>query len=162
MVTFDVIVDLAFGHSLQGLEKNETNHWIKNIANVLQFTPFLMLVKFSRICGLFIKIFLGPKMKVVKEQQDAYVRELLRQRLSKHDRGDFMDHLIGKLPERELVANADLFMLAGSHTSSVLLSGLTFWLLKSPAAYAKVRKEIRDTFDDDHKEITFKTAERLP
>lgn len=161
MVAFDLIADLAFGQSLQGLEKNETNQWIENIQNVFHFTPFIMLIKFSRICGLLVKLFLGPKMKAVKTKQDAYIRELLRQRMSKHDRGDFMDHLIGKLPEKELVANADLFMLAGSHTSSVLLSGVTFWLLKTPAAYAKVKKEIRDAFDRDE-QITFKTAERLP
>ena len=62
----------------------------------------------------------------------------------------------------ELVANADLFMLAGTETTSTLLSGTTYWLLKTPSALRRVTEEVRAAFESDT-DITFRSAtDKLP
>ena len=62
----------------------------------------------------------------------------------------------------ELAANADLLMIAGSETTASLLSGVTFWLLKTPAALHRLTQEVRSTFDSDS-DMTFRAVStKLP
>ena len=161
LTTFDLIGDLTFGQSLQGLENNESNLWLDNLNKQMMFIPIIILTKVSTIVSLIINLVLGPTIKAVHAAQAVNIKKMVQERLAKDDRGDFMDHMIGKLPEKELIGNADIFMIAGSHTSSVLLSGLAYWLLLTPHAYKKVTAEIREAFSDGN-QITFETCAKLP
>ena len=161
LTTFDLIGDLTFGQSLQGLENNASNLWLDNLNKQMQFIPIIILTKMSTTVSLMIRLILGPTIKAVHAKQSANIKRMVHERLTKDDRGDFMDYMIGKLPEKELIGNADIFMIAGSHTSSVLLSGLAYWLCVTPDAYKKVTTEIREAFSDGN-QITFEACTKLP
>ena len=79
-----------------------------------------------------------------------------------------MDYMMRSRDEKshmshsELAANADLLMIAGSETTATLLAGVTFWLLKTPAALRRLTQEVRSTFDSDT-DITFRAVStKLP
>jgi len=69
----------------------------------------------------------------------------------KTDKADFTTFILRNqdkdpLTEQELQANADILILAGSETSATLLSGVTFYLAKSPEILKKVCDEVREAF----------------
>lgn len=59
-----------------------------------------------------------------------------------------------ELTDAELIANSDLLMVAGSETTATLLSGVTYWLLRTPHALKRATEEVRNAFDSEDS-ITF-------
>lgn len=53
-------------------------------------------------------------------------------------------------------------MIAGSETTATLLSGTTYWLLRSPEAYRKVTEEVRKTFASEEDISVQKVTNQLP
>lgn len=163
LTTFDLIADLAYGESLHGLQKGESNAWLKNIENVMVVAPIFALMGTSRILRVVIKLLLGPTMKKSKQQHMDNVTKLAMTRLTARkqpDRGDFMDFFLRsrgmehQLTDDEIIVNSDLIMVAGSETTATLLSGATYWLLKTPHALKRATEEVRKAFGSEE-EITF-------
>ncbi|KAI8635575.1 cytochrome P450 [Xylariaceae sp. FL1651] len=169
--TFDLIADLTFGESLCGLETGQSNVWLENIKKFFIILPVFVLIGASKIFGKVILLLLGPFINKAQKSHLANVEKLAKTRLTARkqpDRGDFMDFFLrsrgqaDQLSDEEIIINADLIMLAGSETTATLLSGLTYWLLKTPRALQRVTQEVREAFDSDE-EITFsETRSRLP
>lgn len=65
------------------------------------------------------------------------------------------------MSRQELMKNSELLIIAGSETTATLLSGLTYLLLKTPHAYAKVQEEVRSAFISAE-EITLTSTGQLP
>lgn len=61
----------------------------------------------------------------------------------------------------ELDSNGAFLILAGSETSATTCSSSTFFFLKNPAVYEKLKKEIRDAFKSAN-DITVQAAAKLP
>ena len=67
------------------------------------------------------------------------------------DREDFMSYVLRHNDDKsmssdEMGENANILIIAGSETTATLLSGTTFWLLKTPQAYKRLCNEIRTIF----------------
>lgn len=169
--TFDLIADLAFGTPLQGLAERKSNVWLDNISSMMRFTPIVIMIGMSPILGLLIKLIAGSKLRNSKANHYAMVEKLTNDRIyhrKQADRGDFMDYIMRsrgqahQLTDAELIANSDLLMVAGSETTATLLSGVTYWLLKTPHALKRVTEEVRNAFESED-QITFNEAStRLP
>lgn len=169
--TFDLIGDLAYGESFKGLEEGKSNGWLDNISNMLKLMPILALMTVSPTIGNILKIFAGSKIRNAQKAHLDNAAALAMKRINRtdqKDRGDFMDAMMRakgqkhELTDGELVHNADILITAGSETTATLLSGVTYWLLRTPEALEKVTKEVRSAFNKEE-EITFKEASsRLP
>jgi cytochrome P450 len=61
----------------------------------------------------------------------------------------------------ELIGTSGLLIVAGSETTATLLSGVTYYLLKTPHAYARLKEEVRSSFKSAE-EITLTSTSRLP
>jgi len=87
--------------------------------------------------------------------------------LSRRERGeqgrkDFCSYLFEmqdqmKLTDWDLTAYSNSMIIAGSETSATVLSAATFWLCRAPAAYEKLKEELRSRFTSSS-EITSQTA----
>ncbi|KAI0146938.1 cytochrome P450 [Xylariaceae sp. FL1272] len=169
--TFDLIADLAYGTPLQGLAEGKSNLWLDNIKNLLKIMPVLALIGASPVLRAIIQFLAGPKIRNAEANHLAAVEKLANDRIhhrKQADRGDFMDFMMRsrgqphEMRDDELVVNADLIMVAGSETTASLLSGVTYWLLKTPHALKRVTEEVRQAFTSDD-EITFTDARaKLP
>lgn len=168
--TFDLIADLAYGTSMDGLAEGKSNAWLDNISNLMKFMPVLVLIGMSPILGMIFKTLAGSKLRDSQTNHLAHVTKLAMDRIHQRkqaDRGDFMDYIMRsrgqehELTDSELVVNADLLMVAGSETTATLLSGVTYWLLKTPRTLKKVTEEVRNAFDTEEA-ITFHEVSRLP
>ena len=85
---------------------------------------------------------------------------------SKSDHPDFLSHIIKSkegvaMPIQELYANSTLIVLAGSESTASGLAGITFNLLRNPAAFDKAVAEIRSAFTSEQ-DIEPETVKRLP
>ncbi|KAH8430180.1 cytochrome P450 [Aspergillus melleus] len=82
------------------------------------------------------------------------------------DRKDIMTYILRhNEPEKgmthsEIVQNGRLLIAAGSETTASALSGLTFYLTRTPHAYSRLTKEIRSAFRSED-EIGIRSTARL-
>jgi cytochrome P450 len=152
LTTFDLIGDLAFGQSFGGLDSSEYHHWVSTIFNFVKVVPFLKLKDAYPVVLPLLMALLPKKFLETHKRQAQYAKETVHKRLddkAAYGRGDFMDFMVRHrgekdgLSDEELEVNATLLIFAGSETTATLLSGVTYWLLKSPEALAKVTAEIR-------------------
>ncbi|PKY00246.1 cytochrome P450 [Aspergillus campestris IBT 28561] len=166
LTTFDLIGDLAFGESFGGLDSSEYHHWVSNIFQSIRLIP---LIKLKDAYPLIFKLLalMIPRSKLeVRSRQEEHSRLTVQKRLRRGEsrgQADFMDSMLRHkndkdgLSEAELVANANVLIIAGSETTATLLSGLTYWLLRTPEVLDKVTKEVRSTMVREE-DITFHSA----
>ncbi|KAI4255159.1 MAG: hypothetical protein L6R42_006883 [Xanthoria sp. 1 TBL-2021] len=119
-----------------------------------------------------LAMWLMPKsLAKAKEKSDNYARDTVMKRVNdkkKHRGGDFMDSMLSHRGEKEglsdieLISNGTVLILAGSETTATLLSGVTYWLLRTPAALRKVTDEVRSAFASEDNINFHNATERLP
>ncbi|KAJ2983124.1 hypothetical protein NUW58_g6303 [Xylaria curta] len=169
--TFDLIADLAYGTPLQGLAQGKGNAWLDNISNIIKLLPIMAFASVFPLAGTALQYLAGPQIRNAEKKHYAFASKMTMDRIynkKQPDRGDFMDFMLRsrgqphEMKDDELASNADLIMLAGSETTATLLSGATYWLLKTPHALKQVTEEVRSAFKSDD-EITFDdTRAKLP
>jgi len=101
-----------------------------------------------------------------REAHAAYTKKVVMKRIhdrALHGRPDFLDSMLKHrgekdgLTDAELVSNSAILVLAGSETTATWLSGVTYWLLRTPQALRKVTDEVRNAFESET-EINFTNA----
>lgn len=118
-----------------------------------------------------IYAFIPKSLLEAREKQAESARMTVHKRLHNppvRDRGDFMDSILRHRGEKEgladyeLEANANILIIAGSKTTATLLSGVTYWLLRTPEALRKATREVRSTMKTEA-DITFnRVTSQLP
>ncbi|KAF8462276.1 putative cytochrome P450 [Kalaharituber pfeilii] len=167
--TFDIIGDLAFGDSgaFACLENERSHPWVSGILGGIYATglrdifrryPFMINIGYlltpKRITNMRLRI-------------NQYSKDMVEKRLSKEtDRKDFMTYILDKkddpgFSDIHLPGNAQILVIAGSETTATQLSGLTYYLLKTPDAYQRLKDEIRISFRS-YWDINSLTTQHLP
>ncbi|KAK7752967.1 hypothetical protein SLS62_005126 [Diatrype stigma] len=175
--TFDVIGNLAFGSDFDCLEKSRHHPWIEALTSsqmengimraILDFLPPTIIFLLYK-AGLF---------RGKKEHNDYSRRKILERLDMEPDRPDFIEGLIKKrdvivsiaypIPkttlksiqpetnhtdlqtQEELESNASVLVIAGSETTSSLLSGALYLLGSHRDILDKVVQEVRTTFNNE-------------
>ena len=171
LTTFDLIGDLAYGESFNGLKENKQNDWIHDIKRMMKLFPILVMVTASPLFSKILLLLASDKIKKSQQEHIQRAVNLTMKRINNKDlerRGDFMDFIMRSrgdkhgLSDEELSANSDTLLVAGSETTATLLSGVTYYLLRNEDALQKCTTEVRGAFADEE-EINFKSASvKLP
>lgn len=163
LTTFDLIGDLAYGQSFGGLDSSEYHHWVVTIFDSVRVLAVITLQDAYPLISKFFTLFVPSRLAKARKDHLEYSRTTVEKRLqSQTDRGhaDFMQSMLRHrgekegLTDEELEANANILIIAGSETTATLLSGVTFWLLRTPGAMEKVVNEVRSVMKSE-KDITF-------
>lgn len=163
LTTFDLIGDLAFGEPFGGLETSEYHHWASNIFNSIKASPWMIAICSYPLVFKAIFAFMPKSLLEAREKQAERARMTVQKRLHNppvRDRGDFMDSMLRHrgekegLADHELEANSNILIIAGSETAATLLSGVTYWLLRTPKTLRKATREVRSTMKTEA-DITF-------
>lgn len=151
--TFDLIGDLAFGESFQCLENEQYHWWMSLMFDAVRLSVYLKVLWFFPFLGILLKL---PLPRYLAERRNASfqlsVEKVARRLQRQTDRPDFMSYILkhnkgrSGLSIAEIEANAATFVLAGSETTSALLSACTYYLLKNPTTYTRLVNEIRRAF----------------
>ena len=162
--TFDIIGDLALGKPFGSLKSGETHFWISNILQGFRHLSKLIVINAYPISEAMLScaMWLAPKVSEGFRVHREYSRVAMKERLArKAEKKDFMSYYIKGLTFEDLNENAGLLILAGSETSSTVLSGATYYMLKNKTALKKVCDEVRTTFQEESS-INFLSVARLP
>ncbi|KAH6674968.1 benzoate 4-monooxygenase cytochrome P450 [Halenospora varia] len=167
MLAFDILGEMAFGETFNCVKNGKPHHWSEMITEHLFFITVLDNLRRYPIIAAIGK-FLLPKVTVsVRNQHSQFSRDKVARRLgNKTSRKDFMTNLvekveIGEVSKEEMTAHASTLIIAGGETVATFLAATTFHLLKSPAAYTKLRNEIRSRYKSVA-EIDALSAQQLP
>jgi hypothetical protein len=171
-VTFDMIGDLTFGESFGCVEQGKSqmsfllntlltylagkaHFWISLIFNNLKFTSWIHVFRRIPVTSIFLPfiVYQDPHIVGKRDAHAKMSRERVIARMSKsNDRDDFYSHLLrdksSVATEDFFVAHATTLVLAGSETSSTLLSSLTYFLLNNPDTLKILQDEVRGAFKD--------------
>ncbi|KAE8153594.1 cytochrome P450 [Aspergillus avenaceus] len=166
LTTFDIIGDLAFGESFGGLDSSEYHHWLSTVFASVKVIPFCIMRDAYPLIFKILFTFVPKAFLEAKARQDEHAEITVQKRLrnaSAHNRDDLMDSMLRHrgekdgLTDEELAANANILIIAGSETTATLLSGVTYWLLRTPETMTKVVNEVRSVMGADA-DITFSSV----
>ncbi|KAJ5860638.1 uncharacterized protein N7529_007948 [Penicillium soppii] len=172
LTTFDILGDLAFGEPFGGLESSEYHYWVSTIFQAIRG---MSLVQFKDAYPLpfrILSLFVGSKrLMSARERQIEFSRATVQKRLQLQGHRECTDFIGSMLrhrgesskevTEEELEANSNVLVIAGSETTATLLSGITYWLLRTPHAMEEITRETRSAMKSEH-DITISSTANLP
>ncbi|XXH01255.1 hypothetical protein Hte_007609 [Hypoxylon texense] len=164
-MAFDIIGNLAFGETFGALETDERHPWIAITMGALtkgalvdSFKRFPML---AEIVKLIMRKQIAALIDDTNKNEDLAIK-LVNRRVSRPTtRKDFLTRILAqraqvdvdpdykhqhKVSDVELAAHVSDFVLAGSETTSTVLSTATYYLLNTRDVYRKLASEIRSAF----------------
>ena len=168
-LTFDIIGDLCFGESFGALESGEYHKWMGNLLGGAKYGRIMVIATFYQPLMMILRGLMAmiPAVGRAQKEHDEFTNVKTQARLDrKTDRNDFMTYILRHNDERgmskdEIMNSSGLLIIAGSETTATLLSGLTYYLLKHPAAYEKVKAEVRNAFEKAE-DISLTSTGHLP
>lgn len=160
-VAFDIVGDTSFGEPFNCVLEPSHRAWplmlsrarkvITGLSGLKNIAPSWSLFRWLPRGSFLQRTVLQSVVNRLSFDLDK-----VRSRIaSKPQRGDVLSSIIqhndekGGLDDTEIMANASLFILAGTETVATLLSAVTYLLTQNPAALSKVTKEIREKFRDE-------------
>lgn len=152
-MTFDIIGHLAFYEPFDCLKNDDYHPWMSMIFNAIVYVHYIRtLQRFIDVRSIILAIM--PKRIVERRKWHiGLVEEKVKRRKTSHpDYIDFMSHLLqaeekGDLTMPDLVANANLMVIAGSETTATILSGTIYYLCTHPRVMQKLLDEVRTSFN---------------
>ncbi|KAI2624672.1 benzoate 4-monooxygenase cytochrome P450 [Hypomontagnella submonticulosa] len=170
--TFDIQGDLVFGEDVfKCTEKEQYHPWVKISVDFFTGCIYIhALYDISPWVLWFWQKFFIPKN--LADAQSYHLKTTLalvdkRMAAGKTDHPDYMSFIASEskagemLTKEQMYANAQMLVMAGSETVATASATTLFLLLTHPEYMAKVKNEIRSTFDSDQS-ITATSVTQLP
>lgn len=164
---FDIMADLTFGESMSLLETQDYNPWLQGIFDQIFYACVSRAFQHFPLVWSIVQRLIPKSVHEMAEASVKFSADRVDKRLEMEtERPDIfglvLKHEAGsKMPRKEMHANADLLMIAGTETTATMLSGLTFNLLTNPGAMSRLTKEIRGAFKSGS-DIDSDALARLP
>jgi cytochrome P450 len=145
--------DLTFGESFNSTANWEASIWVSLLLGFIYQSTFLPLLNRLSIPLSFFTRIIPKSFKENLELHDKMTMEKVDRRIgmgNSSDREDFFAHILrkgsGSLDRIHLREQAKVLTLAGSETTTNLLSAATLYLCRNPDKMAKLQDEIRPRF----------------
>ncbi|KAF2803086.1 cytochrome P450, partial [Mytilinidion resinicola] len=151
--TFDLIGDLAFGHSFGCTESGKLHPWIAITFEYIKMIEYMRLTRIFPVVEKLLAVLIPQSLKDNRANHAKWSADRAQSRVEmKTDRKDFMSYLLRESGEKgmtkdELNEGALILVLAGSETTATVLTGMTYFMLKRPETYEELKREIRTAFD---------------
>ena len=169
--TFDLIGDLALGKSFNCLKDSRYHGWVSTIFKSIKIGPFMRTMAAYTDIQLLMRLLAPASIKEARAKHEAYVATNARERIEKgvmEERRDFISYILrnrdekNAVSDREIAANCNFLILAGSETTATALSGLTYYLLTNPTTLDQCMSEVRGAFTTETEINFLTTSSRLP
>lgn len=166
-ITFDIISDLCFGESFNNLETGKHHNWVAITFRSLKFLQVLTVLTLFPPLDKIVATLMPGFVKRQAERHFRYSADQIDKRLaSKADRPDIMKFLLENnhakgMSRAEIDATVQLLVFAGSETSATNLTSATWFSLREPAIWDRLKGEIRSAFSSVD-EIDVASVSKLP
>ncbi|KAF5873344.1 putative cytochrome p450 protein [Botrytis fragariae] len=157
LIAYDIVADLCFGENFKGVEKGEDHKWIGiGINTSTAFTVFHESKRIWPFNKILTYIPYLTKAVLLRMQHVFFLNQLLeKRRKAKDTEPDFMTHALpyldrpGGINLSELQRSLEIVVTAASDTTATLPIGAIYHLCKNPSIYAKLKHEIRSSFNSE-------------
>lgn len=152
--TFDFNGEFTFGESFHCLDKAEWHPWVKALFQGLTVGICLSQLERYRIYTIMRAVLPKSAFKAEVEMK-KFTKEHVDSRISRGEmpgRADLFSNILRenkKLDMNWMYDDTTTLVIAGSETTATCCSATTWFLLCNPDKYARVVKEIRDSFKSD-------------
>ncbi|KAF2185207.1 benzoate 4-monooxygenase cytochrome P450 [Zopfia rhizophila CBS 207.26] len=159
--------DLGFGEPFNCLRDDKYHPWVSFLYGHLKDGALRASVRFYPWVSSLLFAFVPKSAYKAAHDHFAMSCEKLRRRMAlKTNRRDFLSYILRENSDKgmtipELEATSALLIVAGSESTSTMLTATTNYLVRSPWKLTKLTNEIRSTFSDES-EITMGAVEHLP
>ncbi|CAG8909915.1 unnamed protein product [Penicillium egyptiacum] len=168
LTTFDIMGDLTFGDSLNLLAGTGNTSWVSAVYVSVKTNSLRRLARYVPWTAAIAQRFIPKELK----QQTVAHYQASQERVDKRIDGN---HTLQKpdiwgivmsqkedlrLSRREMYANSQVFMVAGTETTATALSGLLYHLLMTPEKMKIIIEEVRGTFEKDS-DMDMRALERM-
>ncbi|KAI0839483.1 putative cytochrome P450 [Hypoxylon sp. FL0890] len=181
-LAFDIIGNLAFGETFGALESDERPSWIAITMGALTKGALVDTFKRFPMLAEIVKLIMHKQISALIDdtnKNEELAIKLVERRVSRPvTRKDFLTRILAqrtqvdadpdykhkhKVSDVELAAHVSDFVLAGSETTSTVVSTVTYYLLRNPAVYREFASEIRGAFksSEEINEATTRDLEYL-
>ena len=151
-VTFDIIGDLCFGESFKSLESAENHPWVAAAFTGVKISQLTACFTYFPPLNILVSYLTPAFLKEKVHRHFVYSRDQIEKRIArKSDRPDFMRFILENnhedgMTRDEIHATVQLLVLAGSETSATTMTSTTWYTLKHPHVWKRLRTEIRCAF----------------
>lgn len=166
--TFDTIGDLLFNDPFHSLENEADHPWVAAIWDGLKFSILMTAFHHFPPLPALVNRMMPQFIKDKAGQHFTWSQQKISRRIEhKTNRPDFMTYILGnnegeeKMTRDEIDSNGSFLILAGSETSATTSSSSTFFMLKNPVVYERLKKEVRGAFTSTD-DITVAATAKLP
>ncbi|KAF2649380.1 cytochrome P450 [Lophiostoma macrostomum CBS 122681] len=167
-VTLDIVTDLSFGESFHSLDNADVGEWGGVVFNSIRAQWCVALLRHYTWITWALNRLIPRSAKEKAEWIWSVVEEKVDRRLARMtDRPDFLDlwQRQGKgkegLGDGQIYSNAVVMVVAGTETSSAILTGALCHLVNSPETLNMLTRELRTQFAQED-QMTFAAVKRLP
>ncbi|KIX06698.1 uncharacterized protein Z518_04674 [Rhinocladiella mackenziei CBS 650.93] len=164
--TFDMMGDLTFAEPFGCLKEGQYHNWVRMIFDGVKAYPWVQAAVYYNLIW-FVNWVTPKHLAEAKRNADANAYAKLDRRLEKKDlnRKDFMSYILRHNDEKglslpEMQETAVILIIAGSETTATFLSGATYYILRHPAVYTRLVREIRHLFSN-YEDITMVKTNEL-
>jgi len=167
-MSFDLIGDLTFGDSFNGLSEERDHPWMANMFDSFRFNLFSRAAgQLPHIALLLRYWFIPSKMASQQRLHASFTGDKVNQRMAMDvQRDDFMscvlpyDETKARMTLPEIRNTYGTLIIAGSETTATTLAFTAWWLCKNPDSREKLCSEIRGHFASED-EITVSSTASL-
>jgi hypothetical protein len=167
--TFDIIGDLSFAESFHNLELRHPHIWLSTILRSIRIGVAFRQLNTLPGFSFFLNLLQNTLRNRIGFDFLPYTKTLIDKRIKQGTaRPDFMSRVLENnredgtgITRDEIDATMAMVVIGGSETTSTLLAGCVYLLLRNPEKMSKLREEILSEFNraDD---ITIASTSRLP
>ena len=152
---FDIMGDLTFGESFDGLQDQRWHPWVDLMSDVLRTSVAVNAIRRYGLLPVFMSLVSKRKLEQYN-QIPAYVKEQITARLSREtNRPDLIHYVMrndkdgNQMSRAELESHAGTLSVAGTEGTILLLLATIYHLCMNPRTMEKLNQEVRTAFEDD-------------
>jgi len=168
LIYFDIIADLTFGKSLDGLEREEYHPWLSGLfgTTMRNISIYRAINQFPHVAKV-LKLFTPKGLIEQQKKHSTFIKASVERRInSEVERSDFMSYILPyseekvKMSMAEVRATYGALMIAGSENVATTLVFTIYHLLQNPDVLDQLIQEIRTSFKKPE-EINFLALKSL-
>ncbi|PCG89953.1 Cytochrome P450 [Penicillium occitanis (nom. inval.)] len=153
--TFDIIGDLGFGESFDCLRRETYHDWVSFLFGHLKDGALQASINFYPwIASILFALMPKSAYRAAKAHFELSSQKVRRRMRTETDRKDILSYVLSLKEEKrltipELEATSSIIILAGSESTSTMLTATTNFLLRNPEKLEKLVQEVRSTFHSE-------------
>lgn len=166
--SFDIMGDLAFGEKFECLQSQKLHPWVRSLCSFLHYRALQRVYHRFVLSRRVLPLLLPKRLKKIAADNWGKTVDTVTRRMELGTRRpDFMSEILKFNNDKiglsldEIRSNSSLFILAGSDSTSSVLTCTTFHLVQNPAIMKKLTDEVCGTFKSEA-ELDGQSVSKLP